>query len=107
MFRVLVYFLICGMFLSGLCVDSKTVEPVVSTQGLNEMPQEVAKSAKTTFKENQKYNKKRKTSKDYIKAKKQIRKMDELKTKKQRELEFLQNKMDKKKEKLEVLTSED
>ena len=44
---------------------------------------------------------------DYIKAKKQIKRVDALKEKRQKDLEFLQDKLDKKKEKLEVLTSEE
>ena len=74
MFRVLVYIVIFGMLFSGVeCYAfGKTKEPVQSTQGI-ELNNDIVKSAKTSFKDRQKYNKKRKTSKDYIKAKKQIK----------------------------------
>lgn len=108
MFRVLVYIVIFGMLFSGVeCYAfGKTKEPVQSTQGI-ELNNDIVKSAKISFKGRQKYNKKRKTSMDYIKAKKQIKRVDALKEKKQKDLEFLQDKLDKKKEKLEVLTSEE
>lgn len=108
MFRALVYITILGILFSGVEVYAlgKAKTPVQSTQGV-ELNNDIAKSAKTTFKERQKYNKKKKTSQDYIKAKKQIQRVDSLKDKKQKDLEFLQNRLDKKKEKLEVLTSEE
>lgn len=103
MFRALVYIVILSILFSGVEVYAfgKTKTPVQSTQGI-ELNNDITKNAKTTFKDRQKYNKKKKTSKDYIKAKKQIQRVDSLKDKKQKDLEFLQNKLDKKKEKLEV-----
>ncbi len=81
-------------------------EPVKSTQGI-EISQDVEKTLKTPSKHRKEQRRKKRNSDYYIKNKKQLDKLDMNKKMKQKELEFLQNRLEIKKQKLEDFTSSD
>src|SRR5574344_9360 len=94
------------MIMYGTCVyaeDTKS-EDIKSTQGL-EINKDVINSGKSQI-DMSAYKSSRKATKKYLKRKKQIRKLDAKKDTKQRELEFLQKKLDVKKNKVEALSSD-
>lgn len=81
-------------------------EPVKSTQGI-EISQDVEKTLKTPAKQRKEQRRKKRNSDYYIKNKKQLDKLDMNKKMKQKELEFWQNRLEIKKQKLEDFTSSD
>lgn len=81
-------------------------EPVKSTQGLD-ISQDVEKTINTPSKHRKEQRRKKRNSDYYIKNKKQLDKLDMNKKMKQKELEFLQNRLEIKKQKLEDFTSSD
>lgn len=98
---------ICLMILiSGVSVFAadSSVDEVQSTQGI-EINKDIVKTVKPSAKERKEYNKRKKTADTYIKNKKKINKMNSVRNIKQKELEFLQNRLEVKKMMLEDLTS--
>ncbi len=81
-------------------------EPVKSTQGI-EISQDVEKTLKTPAKQRKEQRRKKRNSDYNIKNKKQLGKLDMNKKMKQKELEFWQNRLEIKKQKLEDFTSSD
>ncbi len=96
-----VYLLIFMCFL-GLCPGfAKDDEPVVSTQGI-EIDESIAKSKPSTEQKNEQKQIKNR-SKKYMKVKHKTIKQDQKRTIKQKELEYLENRLEVKKQKLELL----
>lgn len=104
MFRTILCLLVLlGINFNTPVCNAKDSEPVLSTQGL-ELDDNIAKSKLTTEqKTEQKQIKNR--SKKYIKYKKNLKKQDFKRTKKQKELEYLEKRLEAKKNKLKTLTS--
>lgn len=101
------WFFICLMILiSGISVFAAdlNVDEVQSTQGI-EINKDIIKTVKPSVKERKEHNKRKKTADTYIKNKKKINKMNSVRNIKQKELEFLQSRLEIKKKKLEDLTS--
>ena len=95
------FWLIFVYFLAVPAVLAKNTEPVQSTQGIEIAPN-IEKSKPTKIQKNeQKYTKNR--SKKYIEAKQKIQKQDYKRTLKQKELEYLEKRLEVKKQKLELL----
>lgn len=102
MLKVVIVFLII-FSLSVPSVVAKQKEVVQSTQGV-EVDNSVLKAVKPSAKQRKEQKVKQKKSSDFIKRKKQIMKQDAILDKKQKELEFLQNRLEIKKEKLDDMS---
>ena len=94
---VLVFFGICS------ASESKDIEPIKSTQGI-ELQGEVEKSKEPQDIKNEQ-KQKRNRSKIYLKKKKKIRKQEYKRKLKQRELEHLEKRLETKQLKLDTLTT--
>ncbi len=93
------------LFCSCLSFARSSVEPVQSTQGVENIEQNLDKSKPPAEQKNEQKNSKNRLNK-YLKTKKKIKKQDFKRSVKQKELEFLEKRLDQKKKKLETLTSE-
>ena len=82
---------------------AKDSEPVLSTQGI-ELDNNIEKSKPSPKQKNEQKQIKNR-SKKYIKYKKNLNKQDFKRTKKQKELEYLEKRLEAKKNKLKTLTS--
>ena len=103
LFRVLCLVLL----LVGTCeisLGAEEKEPAKSTSGV-EIPQTITKFLKPTAKERKEHRQKKKDSEYYIKKNKQITELNLKKKMKQKELDFLQSRLEIKKQKLNDLTS--
>lgn len=105
---ILVRILLCFIFVTvGLNVFALGVkkEPVKSTQGI-EINDDIAKTIKPSAKQRKEQRKKKMDSDAYIKKKKKLDKLNLKKKMKQKELDFLQNRLDIKNQRLNEATSE-
>ena len=101
--------ILCLLVLLGIGLNmpdcsAKDSEPVLSTQGI-ELDSSIEKSNQTTEQKNEQKQIKNR-SKKYIKHKKNLKKQDYKRTKKQQELEYLEKRLEAKKNKLKSLTSD-
>jgi len=87
------------------CRTKKSDVPVQSTQGLEAESSKVIENSKPSKAEQNEQKQKQNRSKEYIKLKKQIKKHDIKRTEKQKELEYLEQRLELKKMKLELLNS--
>lgn len=99
---------LCLLFLLGISyftpVYSAKNEPVLSTQG-TDIDNSVEKSKPTSEQKNEQ-KQIRNRSKKYIKNKKTLKKQEFKRAKKQQELEYLEKRLEVKKNKLRILTSD-
>lgn len=99
-FECLFVLLFCACILLPVCASQ---EPVQSTQGVEDIENNLDKMKVNSEQINeQKLLKNR--SKKYIKNNKEIKKQDKIRAKKQRELDYIQKRLDAKKVKLESLS---
>lgn len=100
-FCIVMLFLICAS--SVTC--AKEDEPAVSTQGISIDSNAVEKSKPSKQDKNEQKLRKNRSSK-YIKHKKELQKQDYKRNLKQKELEYLEKRLEKKKSKLNSLTAD-
>lgn len=103
MLRVYIFILCAILILSVPVSAKKQQEEVKSTQGV-EIDNSITKALKTSDTQKKEQKNKQKTSADYIKTKKQVKRLDSIKENKQREIEYLQNRIEVKKQRLEKLS---
>ena len=101
---ILCFLVLLGIGLNMPDCSAKDSEPVLSTQGI-ELDSSIEKSKQTTEQKNEQKQIKNR-SKKYIKHKKNLKKQDFKRTKKQQELEYLEKRLEVKKNKLNSLTSD-
>jgi len=97
------FFAVLLMNILWACPVLAKNEPVQSTQGI-ELEQDIAKSKPDTVQKNEQKQQANR-SKKYLKVQKQTAKETLKKKQKQRKLEYLQNRLEVKKQKLEQLDS--
>jgi len=85
----------------------KIQEPVQSTQGVEITEPEAVEKSKISKEEKNEQKDKKNRSIEYIKLRKKIDKQDRRRTYKQKELEYLENRLEIKKQKLESLKSDE
>lgn len=103
MLRVVIAFLIVFCLNVSPIFAKHSKEEVKSTQGV-EVDNSILKTVKPSPKQRKEQKEKQKTSSNYLKKKKQIIKQDAILKKKQKELEFLQDRLEVKKSRLDGLS---
>lgn len=101
---LLIIFLFIGV--SGVLVFAQEKHNVVSTQGIENLDENVAKS-KPSIEDKYDLKAKIKERKHYFKIKRAITKQDKLRTKQLNEIEYLEKRLEEKKQRLEVFNSTD
>lgn len=97
---IAIVFLLIGFGISMVCFGAKNETPAVSTQGIEDLDQNVTTS-KSTAKYKQTLRAKVKATKKYFKNKKSIKKQQKLQTKKINEIKYLEKRLEEKKIKQE------
>lgn len=106
MLRVVIAFLLLIFLPVSTAFAFRAKEQVNSTQGVD-IDSTITKTIGPSKEQKKEQRKKRRTSAEYLKKKKKIGKIDAKLQNKQRELEFLQNRLEIKKKKLEDLVPAD
>ncbi len=104
MFRI-IFCIVLLVFSIGLTSVAKDDEPVYSTQGI-EIDGDAVQKSKPTSESKNEQKRKENRSKKYIKYKKELTKQEVVRAKNQKELEYLEKRLEGKQNKLNSLTSD-
>lgn len=102
-FRMCLLSLFIILSFSGITVAKKAPEPVYSTQGYDNIDEHIFKNSQPSKVEKNEQNQKIHRSKEYIKLRKKINKYDSKRAKSQKEIEYLQGRLELSKKKLEAV----